>query len=105
MTSAAAAETRSSPEALLSPAEVHLLRLSEESKQLTNELVDLRFKHYGLDDQAGKLRSEIAHLDVVISRAAADREHLETHGSLPVPESSMPMAVDQDAATGGGGSA
>ena len=102
--SAAAAETRSSLEALLSPSEVHLLRLSEESKQLTNELVDLRFKHYGLDDQAGKLRNEIEHLDVMISRAAADREYLETHGSLPVPE--PPMAEGQQAAaTGGGGPA
>ena len=102
--SAAAAETRSSLEALLPPTEVHLLRLSEESKQLTNELVDLRFKHYGLDDQAGKLRNEIEHLDVMISRAAVDREYLETHGSLPVPE--PPMAEGQQAAaTGGGGPA
>ena len=102
--SAAAAEARRSLEASLSPSGGHLLRLSEESKQLTNELVDLRFKHYGLDDQAGKLRNEIEHLDVMTSGAAADREYLETHGSLPVPE--PPMAEGQQAAaTGGGGPA
>lgn len=90
MASAAAAETRSTLEALLSPAEAHLLRLSEESKQLTNELVDLRFKHYGIDDKACKLRNEIVHLDVRIARAAADRQYLETHGSLPLPRPPAP---------------
>lgn len=88
--SAAAAETRSTLEALLSPAEAHLLRLSEESKQLTNELVDLRFKHYGIDDKACRLQNEIRHLDVMIARAAADRQYLEKHGSLPLPRPPTP---------------
>ena len=70
MASSAAPE-RSNLESLLPPAEAALLRLSDESKHLTNELVDLRFKHYVIDDQATALSNRILHLDALIAKDAA----------------------------------
>lgn len=99
MASSAAPE-RSNLESLLPPAEAALLRLSDESKHLTNELVDLRFKHYVIDDQATALSNRILHLDALIAKDASDRAFLEAHGSLPPP--SLPAASSKD---GGGGGA
>ena len=84
--SAAAAESRAALEVLLPPAERELLRLNEESRTLTNELVDLRFKHYIVDDAHIRLANEVAQLSAVIDRTSSDRAYLEQHGSLPPPE-------------------
>ena len=69
----AVAEGRSALESLLGPQEAMLLRLSDESKQLSNELVELRFKHCLADDAASVLGLRIDHLDTIINQSASDR--------------------------------
>ena len=76
-------------EALLPPEEVRLLRMNEEGKRLSYELAEMRFHHAVLEDKAGALERELLHLDALIKRSAADRAHLEAHGTLP-PPSLMP---------------
>ena len=44
-------------------------------------------------DKACKLRNEIVHLDMRIALAAADRQYLETHGSLPLPRPPAPASA------------
>ena len=73
----------------LPPAEASLLRLSEEAKRLANDLVDLRFRHYEVEDKASALERRQAQLDVLLGRSASDRAYLETNGELP-PESHEP---------------
>jgi hypothetical protein len=73
-------------EKLLDPAEAQLLRISEESKQLTNELVELRLKHCTSEDEASALELQIEHLDMLIERSVADRAFLEKNGTLPMPK-------------------
>jgi hypothetical protein len=72
-------------EALLPPEEVRLLRLSDEGKRLSYELAEMRFHHAAIEDKAGALERELLHLDALITRSAADRAHLEAHGTLPLP--------------------
>jgi len=80
-----AAESRAALEKLLPREEAELLRAADESRQLHNEMIELRFKHCAADDVASTLASEIALLDAVIEQSAADRAHLDAHGTLPPP--------------------
>ena len=83
--SSAMAESRLALERALPREEAELLRLADESKQLANELVDLRFKHCKADDAASTIARQIIVLDTLIGRSLADRAHLEEHGTLPPP--------------------
>ena len=83
--SSAMAESKAALERALPREEAELLRLSDESKQLANELVEMRFKHCKADDAAGKIERQLIVLDTLIGRSQADRAHLEEHGTLPPP--------------------
>ena len=76
---------RAQLEKLLPKEEAELLRLGEEAKALSNELVELRFKHCKAEDTAATLENELVVLDAQIERLASDRAYLEAHGSLPPP--------------------
>ena len=84
--SAATAESRSALEALLPPSERELLRIKEEGRTLTNDLVELRAKHYLAEDAYARSSNEVLHLSAAIERTSSDRAYLELHGCLPPPE-------------------
>lgn len=86
-----AQENRNRLEGLVGPQEAHLLRLAEDSKQLTNELHELRFKHCVAEDAVHALDVRICHLDTLISQTAHDRQFLEKHGTLPPPKLAPPQ--------------
>ena len=76
-----------------------LLRLNEEAKRLANDLVDLRFRHYEVEDKAGALERRQAQLDVLLGRSApSDPALLGNKRQLPPPAFAPAPAVP--AATG-----
>ena len=59
------------------------VRLGEEATRLSNELVDLRFRHWLADDAASAAEKRVAHVDALLARSASDRGHIEHHGCAP----------------------
>jgi len=76
-------------ESLLPAEEVRLLRLNEEGKRMSNELMELRFQHCVLEDKALLYDREIVHLQCLLDKSTADRAFLDAQGVLP-PPSMMP---------------
>ena len=81
-----AKEARKLLERLVPPDEAHILRLQDEGRSLLNELAEMRFKHYELENNVQEAANEVAVLSAKIARSQADRAYLDAHGSLPPPE-------------------